>query len=83
MARQTRRRVHYPRRYADGTEIPAELLQQLPPDDAISYVGGTRHVRDLALIVFRDLSDLVDAVLVLDVLGGVHAAAAASTIAAV
>jgi hypothetical protein len=73
MARKTRRRAHRPRRYADGTEIPAELLERLPPDEAISYVGGTPHVRDLALIVFRELPDLAHAVLVLDVLGGVHA----------
>ena len=73
MARHERRRAHRPRRYADGTEIPAELLEQLPPDEAVSYVGRTAHTRIPALTVFRELPELAHAALLVDVLGGVHA----------
>ena len=73
MARNKRRGAPRPRRYGDGTAIPSELLAQLPPDEPVSYVGRTPHTRDLALTVFRELPDLAHAVLLLDVIGGVHA----------
>ena len=71
MARNKRRGAPRPRRYGDGTAIPSELLEQLPPDEPVSYVGRTPHTRDLALTVFRELPDLAHAVLLLDVIGGV------------
>lgn len=61
-----------PSRYVDGNAIPRELLALTPPTAPVSYLGGREHVRGLALQVFAELPELEHAVLVTDVLGGVH-----------
>ena len=59
-------------RYADGSAIPANLLGLVPRQAPVSYVGDREHIRSLALLAFTELPTLAHAVLVTDVLGGVH-----------
>jgi hypothetical protein len=61
-----------PRQYADGSDIPPELLAQVPRERPVSYLGGRDHVRAIALEIFGELPTLAHAVVVTDVLGGVH-----------
>ncbi len=61
-----------PSRFADGNAIPPELLALTPPDPAVAYLDGRDHVRSIALQIFAELPTLGHAVLVTDVLGGVH-----------
>jgi hypothetical protein len=76
MARSKRRgrsaRVGRPSRYADGSAIPSELLALVPPTAPVSYMGGREHVRSLALQIFAEMPELEHAVMMTDVLGGVH-----------
>ena len=62
-----------PRRYLDGSVIPPELLELTPPDPPVSFIGGLDHIRTIAVEVFSQLPTLEHAVLIVDVLGGVHA----------
>jgi hypothetical protein len=62
-----------PRRYLDGTVIPPELLELTPPDPPVSFIGGLDHIRTIAVEVFSELPTLEHAVLIIDVIGGVHA----------
>jgi hypothetical protein len=80
MSRSKRRVAHRrrnaraePRRYHDGTVIPAELLELIPPDPPVSFIGGLDHIGIIAVEVFSQLPTLEHAVLIVDVLGGVHA----------
>ena len=76
MARSKRRRRSSghgrPARFTDGNAIPPELLRLTPPERAVAYLGGRDHVRSIALQIFGELPTLGHAVLVTDVLGGVH-----------